>query len=63
MFWPSFRHHSMLVKGGVIEMMSIEPDSMGDPFEVSDVDNMLSHITSNGPKPLDVTVFTRERCP
>ena len=55
--------YSMLVKDGVIEKMFIEPDVPGDPFEVSDADNMLAYIAPQQPKPLDVTLFTREGCP
>jgi glutaredoxin-like protein len=53
----------MLVRDGVIEKMFIEPDVPGDPFEVSDADTMLAHVAPNAPKPLDVTVFSREGCP
>ena len=55
--------YSMLVRNGVIEKMFIEPDEPGDPFEVSDADTMLSYLAPNAPKPLDVTVFTRNGCP
>jgi len=54
--------YSMLVKDGVIVKMFIEPDVPGDPFEVSDADTMLEYIAPNAPKPMDVTVFTREGC-
>jgi glutaredoxin-like protein len=55
--------YSMLVKDGVIEKMFIEPNQPGDPFEVSDADTMLAYIAPNAPKPLDVTVFSRDGCP
>jgi glutaredoxin-like protein len=55
--------YSMLVKDGIIEKMFVEPDVPGDPFEVSDADTMLAYIAPGEPKPLDVTVFTREGCP
>jgi len=55
--------YSMLVKDGVIEKMFVEPDVPGDPFEVSDADTMLAHIAPDAPKPLDVSVFSREGCP
>lgn len=55
--------YAMLVKDGVIEKMFIEPDTPGDPFEVSDADTMLAYIAPNADKPLDVTVFSREGCP
>lgn len=55
--------YSMLVRDGIIEKMFIEPDQPGDPFEVSDADNMLAYLAPNVPAPLDVTVFSREGCP
>lgn len=55
--------YSMLVKDGVIEKMFIEPDVPGDPFEVSDADTMLAYIAPEAPKPMNVTVFSREGCP
>ena len=55
--------YSMLVRDGVIEKMFIEPDVPGDPFEVSDADTMLAYIAPDAPKPLDVTLFSREGCP
>jgi glutaredoxin-like protein len=55
--------YSMLVKGGVVEKMFIEPDKPGDPFEVSDADTMLEYIAPEAAKPLNVTVFSREGCP
>ncbi len=54
--------YAMLVKDGVVEKMFIEPDVPGDPFEVSDADTLLAYIAPQGPKPLDVTAFTREGC-
>jgi glutaredoxin-like protein len=55
--------YAMLVRDGVIEKMFIEPEVAGDPFEVSDADTMLDYIAPHVPKPLDVTIFTREGCP
>jgi glutaredoxin-like protein len=55
--------YSMLVKDGVVDKMFIEPDVPGDPFEVSDADTMLAYVAPNAPKPLDVTVLSREGCP
>jgi glutaredoxin-like protein len=55
--------YSMLVKNGIIDKMFIEPDVPGDPFEVSDADTMLAWIAPRAPKPLDVTVFSRNGCP
>lgn len=54
--------YSMLVKDGVIERMFIEREEPGDPYEVSDADTMLGHIAPNAPKPLSVTVFSRNGC-
>jgi len=55
--------YSMLVRDGVIEKMFIEPENPGDPFQVSDADTMLSYLAPTAPKPLDVTILTREGCP
>jgi glutaredoxin-like protein len=55
--------YSMLVKDGIVEKMFVEPNKPGDPFEVSDADTMLSYIAPHAPKPMNVTVFTREGCP
>jgi len=55
--------YSMLVKDGVIQKMFIEPEKPGDPFEVSDADTMLAYIAPDSPKPLNVTVFSRDGCP
>ncbi len=55
--------YSMLVRDGVIEKMFIEPEEPGDPFQVSDADTMLKYLAPHAPKPLDVTVFSRDGCP
>ncbi|AUB82467.1 glutathione peroxidase [Candidatus Thiodictyon syntrophicum] len=55
--------YSMLVRDGVVERMFIEPDLPGDPFQVSDADTMLAYVAPKAPKPLDVTVFSRNGCP
>jgi len=55
--------YSMLVRDGIIEKMFIEPDEPGDPFHVSDADSMLSYLAPHAPKPLDVTIFSRDGCP
>lgn len=55
--------YSMLVRDGVIEKMFIEPEEPGDPFVVSDADTMLAYLAPSTPKPLDVTIFTRDGCP
>ena len=54
--------YSMLVRDGVIEKMFIEPQEPGDPYGVSDADTMLSYLAPSSPKPLDVTIFTRDGC-
>jgi glutathione-dependent peroxiredoxin len=54
--------YSMLVNNGVIEKMFIEPQEPGDPFQVSDADTMLSHIAPQAPKPLNVTMLSRDGC-
>ncbi len=38
--------YSMFVKDGLIEKMFIEPEEEGDPFKVSDADNMLNYIVN-----------------
>ncbi len=55
--------YSMLVRDGVVIKMFIEPEVEGDPYEVSDADTMLAYVAPNAPKPMDVTVFSRDGCP
>lgn len=55
--------YSMLVRDGVIEKMFIEPEVEGDPYGVSDADTMLAYLAPDAPKPIDITVFTRDGCP
>ena len=55
--------YSMLVKGGVIEKMFIEPEKEGDPFEVSDADTMLKHLDPKGAPPEPVVIFAKPGCP
>ena len=62
-FGPRSWRYSMLVRNGVIEKMFVEPDEPGDPYQVSDADTMLSYLAPSSPKPLNVTIFTREGCP
>ena len=52
----------MLVKNGVVEKTFIEPDVPGDPFEVSDADTMLNHISPKAKKPDQVVIFTKDWC-
>ena len=54
--------YSMLVRDGLIEKMFIEPEEPGDPYQVSDADTMLGYIAPQAPKPLDVTIFSRDGC-
>jgi len=54
--------YSMLVKDGVVEKMFIEPEKVGDPFEVSDADTMLAYVNPRARKPDQVAIFTREGC-
>lgn len=55
--------YSMLVKDGVIEKMFVEPNKVGDPFEVSDADTMLEYINPNAKKPSSVAMITKPGCP
>ncbi len=55
--------YSMLVRDGVIAKMFIEPEVEGDPYGVSDADTMLNYLAPDAPKPLSVTVMTRNGCP
>ncbi|MCP3867811.1 MAG: hypothetical protein GY703_06895 [Gammaproteobacteria bacterium] len=53
----------MLVRDGVVEIMFIEPEVPGDPFEVSDADTMLEYLKPDAEKPFDISVFSRPGCP
>ena len=55
--------YSMLVRDGVIEVLFVEPDKPGDPFEVSDADTMLRHLEPAATLPDEVALFSREGCP
>ena len=55
--------YSMLVRDGVVEKMFVEPKQPGDPYGMSDADTMLAYIAPSEPKPLDVTVLSRQGCP
>jgi len=55
--------YSMLVKNGVIEKMFIEPESEGDPLEVSDADTMLKYINPRARAPEPVVIFAKPGCP
>jgi len=54
--------YSMLVRGGVIEKMFIEPEQAGDPYEVSDADTMLDYLAPSAEKPMSVSIMTRKGC-
>jgi glutathione-dependent peroxiredoxin len=55
--------YSMLVRDGVIEKMFIEPQKPGDPFEVSDADTMLAHVSPGRRAPEPAVVFSKPGCP
>ncbi len=55
--------YSMLVRDGVIEKMFIEPEKPGDPFEVSDADTMLKHLSPEARPPEAVSILSRPGCP
>ncbi|MDP1740157.1 MAG: glutathione peroxidase [Polaromonas sp.] len=54
--------YSMLVRDGMIEKMFIEPEKEGDPFEVSDAETMLRHVSPDTPPPEPLTMFTKPGC-
>jgi glutaredoxin-like protein len=54
--------YSMLVRGGVIEKMFIEPETPGDPYQVSDADTMLRHLDPSASTP-EIAIFTKPGCP
>lgn len=54
--------YSMLVRDGLIEKLFIEPEEPGDPYKVSDADTMLAYLAPQAPRPLDVTILSREGC-
>jgi glutaredoxin-like protein len=55
--------YSMLVRDGVIEKMFIEPESTGDPLEVSDAETMLRYINPTAVVPEPVVIFAKPGCP
>jgi glutaredoxin-like protein len=55
--------YSMLVRDGVIQEMFIEPQKEGDPFEVSDADTMLKHLSPTAKAPEPVVIFSKPGCP
>lgn len=42
--------YAMVVNDGLIEQLFVEPSKPGDPFEVSDVDTVLSYLTDTAAK-------------
>lgn len=58
----SWRYAMVLDDGGV-EAIFVEPRVPGDPFEVSDADNVLRAIAPNVRVTPPVTLFTRPGCP
>lgn len=54
--------YSMPVQDGAVQKTFIEPNKPGDPFEVSDADNMLEYIHPTGRMPVQVAIFNREGC-
>jgi glutaredoxin-like protein len=55
--------YAMLVRDGVIEKMFVEPETPGDPFDVSDADTMLEYLAPGATRPLSISVFSRKGCP
>ncbi len=55
--------YSMLVKDGVIVKQFIEPEKEGDPFEVSDADTMLKHLSPATKAPEPAVIFSKPGCP
>ena len=55
--------YSMLVRDGVVQKMFIEPQKQGDPFEVSDADTMLRHISPSTQAPEPAVIFSKPGCP
>jgi glutaredoxin len=54
--------YSMLVNGGRIEKMFIEPDEPGDPFKVSDADTMFRFLRPDQKTFGPVLMLAREGC-
>ena len=53
----------MLVRDGVIEKMFADSREAFDPFGVSDADSMLDYLAPGARKPINATVFSRDRYP
>jgi len=55
--------YSMIVEDGVIAKMFIEEEKPGDPFECSDADTMLGHLSPEAKPEQAIALFTRPGCP
>jgi glutaredoxin-like protein len=55
--------YSMLVDGGKITKMFIEPERPGDPFEVSDAETMLKFLHPDQRGPSSILMLARHGCP
>ena len=55
--------YSMLVDDGKIEVMFIEPDVPGDPFEVSDADTLFKYLRPDQATAEPVLMLARHGCP
>jgi glutaredoxin-like protein len=55
--------YSMLVRDGVIEKAFVEPERVGDPFEVSDAETMLHYLNATLTLPEPVVIFSKPGCP
>lgn len=62
-FGPRAWRYSMLVCDGVIEKMFIEPDTLDDPFQVSDADTMLNYLAPEHQLQPSIALFTKPDCP
>jgi glutaredoxin-like protein len=55
--------YAMIIENGEITKMFIEPEKAGDPFEVSDADNVLDFINPKAEKPQNIVMITKPGCP
>lgn len=61
-FGPRSWRYAMVVNNGIIEALFVEPERPGDPYEVSDAENVLNQIAPDAPIPPDITVITKPGC-
>jgi peroxiredoxin/glutaredoxin len=55
--------YSMLVSDGVVEKTFIEEERPGDPFDVSDADTMLRHLSGGAERAdLDIVMVSKPGC-